>query len=60
MDDDIRICSVCGKVMTEGFCIGDGESYYCSDVCLETEIDDIEYLKLFEAGSAYWTQWESA
>ena len=40
-DNEIRICSVCGDIMMEGYyCEGDG-TYYCSDECMEK--DGISY-----------------
>ena len=44
-DSEIRICSVCGRVMGEGYyCEGDG-TYYCSEECMEKDgISHREYL----------------
>ena len=38
-----RICSVCGKEMTEGYYAEDVGRYYCSDKCLHTEVSEKEY-----------------
>lgn len=54
----IRICECCGKVMTEGYCIGGGEEYYCSDDCLHTKYTPEEYEELYDLDEAYWTEWE--
>jgi len=53
-----RICSECGDEMSSGFCIGDGEDYYCSDDCLEKNMTEQEYLELYAIDGAYWTEWE--
>jgi len=61
MDDiDVRCCDACGVVMTEGYCIGGGEEYYCTDTCLYTAMTEAEYLELYAEGDgdSYWTQWE--
>ena len=33
-DRTCRRCSVCGKLMREGYCVDMGAAYYCSDECL--------------------------
>ena len=55
-----RNCTACGKGMNEGYCIGDGMEYYCSDACLHTEITHEEYMELYDdgEGDSYWTAWE--
>jgi len=52
-------CNACGKGMNEGYCIGDGMEYYCSDACLHTEITHEEYMELYAdgEGDSYWTTW---
>lgn len=55
--EEKRYCVVCGKEMTEGYVIGDGESYYCSGECLNTVMTDEEYLELYDNDQAYWTEW---
>ena len=54
-----RNCTACGKGMNEGYCIGDGMEYYCSDACLHTEITHEEYMELYAdgEGDSYWTDW---
>ena len=56
----MRICSACGKPMTSGYCIHDGEEYYCSDECLHEYFSEEEYLALYDKGEgdSYWTEWE--
>jgi hypothetical protein len=46
--------------MSEGFVIEDGLAYYCSHECLEKNMTQEEYLKLYDDGNgdSYWTQWE--
>lgn len=55
---DIRICNNCGKPMNAGFCIGDGEMYFCSEKCLYEIYSEAEYKLLHENGEGYWTEWE--
>ena len=58
--EEPRVCSVCGKEMTEGFCIENGLEYYCSDECLHKNISEEEYERLYDNGNgdSYWTEWE--
>jgi hypothetical protein len=53
-----RRCKHCGAIVESGFCIRDGEEYYCSPDCLETVYTETEYVELYKAGEAYWTEWE--
>lgn len=56
-----RKCDHCGKVFNEGFCIGGGEAYYCSNECLEAEIPEEEQEELdigWDDSESYWTEWE--
>lgn len=53
-----RICSCCSKGMDEGFCINDGEEYYCSEECLHKKYSKKEYNSMFKNDIAYWTQWD--
>ena len=57
--EHIRVCSECGKPMTEGFCIEDGAEYYCSEDCLHKNLSDEEYENLYDdgRGNSYWTSW---
>jgi len=54
----MRICTECGKEMTEGYCIFDGLEYYCSKECLHKHWIEAEYIELYNKGDAYWTEWE--
>ena len=55
-----RVCTECGAVMTEGYCIGGGEAYFCGDSCLTKHMTMEEYLELYDdgEGDSYWTEWE--
>ena len=57
--EHIRVCSECGKPMTEGFCIEDGAEYYCSEECLHKNLTEEEYENLYDEGrgNSYWTSW---
>ncbi|MBR5316024.1 MAG: hypothetical protein IKU44_04455 [Firmicutes bacterium] len=54
---EYRICSKCGAKMYDGYCIHDGEEYYCSEECLHSEYTEEEYMEMYEADEAYWTEW---
>ena len=58
-EDSYRVCSECGSVMVEGFVIGGGDEYYCSEECLHKHYTQEEYLKMYEENDDdnYWTQW---
>ena len=57
-EEEQRICTACGKVLASGYCINDGEDYYCSDKCLLTRYSEEVYRDLYQQDSAYWTEWE--
>ena len=56
----MRVCSECGKIMFEGYCINNGEEYYCGIVCLNKHYTDAEYKAMYNNGhgDSYWTDWE--
>lgn len=57
--DTIRICSECGDVMQEGYCIEDGDSYHCDKKCLNKRYTDEEFEELYDNGdgNSYYTEW---
>ena len=52
-----RICSECGKEMVDGYCLGGGEEYYCTENCLYERYTQKQYSDMYDAGVAYWTSW---
>ena len=58
-EEHYRICSECGKVMVEGYCIDNGMDYYCSDECLHKHMSQDEFDALYNdgRGDSYWTSW---
>ncbi|MBD5640072.1 CDP-alcohol phosphatidyltransferase [Clostridium botulinum] len=56
---ETRICSNCGRVMIEGYCIDGGMKYFCNDDCLKSEMTLEEFNKLYRRGETdtYWTEW---
>lgn len=58
MIDETRYCSECGKSMKSGYCIGDGQEYYCSDDCLHKRYSQEVYNEMYESNCAYYTEWE--
>ena len=57
MDNDVRFCSKCGNMMTSGYCIGDGDEYYCSAPCLHEVYTQEEYNSMYDDDCAYYTDW---
>lgn len=57
---EVRKCSNCNKLMVEGYVIDNGESYYCSDECLERNMSREEFEQLYKdgEGDSYFTQWD--
>jgi len=55
-----RVCDECGKGMDEGYCVGGGDEYYCSEECLHKHITKEEWVELYAEGEgdSYWTTWE--
>lgn len=55
---DVRRCSICGRLMQEGYCQDGGYRYYCSDDCLHHDFTDEEWNKECDNNDqSYWTQW---
>lgn len=59
-EKETRTCSECNKEMTQGYCIENGEEYYCSDECLHNHYTQEEYEEMYDDGNgdSYWTEWE--
>lgn len=53
-----RTCSDCKEGMDSGYCIGDGEEYYCSDECLYNNYSKRQYNIMYNKNEAYWTEWD--
>ncbi len=58
-----RVCSHCGQLMREGYCVDDGGDYYCSDECLKAHCGEEEAKELLSTSGEddarmYWTAWE--
>lgn len=53
-----RYCNECGECMNKGYCIGDGEEYYCSAECLNEHYTPEEYDDMYIKDGAYYTEWE--
>lgn len=61
-DIELKVCDTCGKLISRGYCLFDGEEYYCSDECMleqYTPEEKEEILKDAETdhGTSYWTSW---
>ena len=64
-DTNIRLCSnkKCPnptKNIKEGYCIENGEEYYCCDDCLHSKYTDEEFQEMYDDGNGdtYYTEWE--
>lgn len=59
-NEDLRVCSVCGKVMNKGYVVDSGMEYYCSDECLLTKYTNDEWNEMYDNGNSdsYYTEWE--
>ena len=44
--------------MSKGYCLYDGDEYYCSDQCLSEHYTEEEYNSIYESDNGYWTEWE--
>lgn len=55
-----RICHECGKPMNSGYCVANGEEYYCSDECLHKHYTEEEWAAACNNtnSDSYWTEWE--
>lgn len=48
-----KSCSKCGRVIKKGYCVNNGEKYFCSDDCLSKTYPDKKYDELFETNNCY-------
>ena len=57
--DCFRMCNACGEPMLDGFLIGGGEAYFCSEECRRTVMSDEEYMEQYEelGSDTFWTTW---
>lgn len=56
-EEEYRECSTCHSPMQAGYCIDDGEEYFCSDDCLSSTYSKTEYEELCKQDRGYWTEW---
>jgi hypothetical protein len=59
VNENIRTCSHCGRLMIEGYCIEGGQYHYCSDECLHKHFTKEDYEELYDEGNgdSYYTDW---
>lgn len=56
--NECRRCSICGRLMQEGYCQDGGWRCYCSDDCLHHDFTDEEWNEECDNNDqSYWTQW---
>lgn len=53
-----EVCGECKKGMNQGFVIGDGDEYYCSEECLHKHYSPKEWNQMYNQDEGYWTEWE--
>ena len=55
-----RCCDECGAGMNEGYCIGGGLEYFCSDECLHKHYTAEEWDEMYDdgEGDSEYTAWE--
>lgn len=60
-ENEIKICSRCGSIMIEGYCIEGGMEYYCDDECFFTNgYTKEQWQKDYtDEGDSYWTEWDT-
>lgn len=53
-----RVCSICNKIILEGYCIEDGYQYACSDECLSKIMPIEQFNNLYNDGNgdSYYTE----
>lgn len=58
-DKPVRRCSICGRLMREGYFSDMGASYYCSDECLIQDYSNMEkwYEECQSNDQSYYTEW---
>lgn len=55
--NEYRICSECGNIMRDGYCVNAGDRYYCSDECLGKHFTPHEWLQECEENDqSYYTE----
>ncbi len=54
-----RICDECGKLLYEGYCIDNGQEYFCSAACLHKNYTEKEFAEMYANGNgdSYFTSW---
>ena len=58
--EQLRLCSVCGSLMRDGYCEDMGAAYYCCDDCLHKEFTEESWAEECEENDqSYYTEWES-
>jgi len=58
-----RTCSECGQGMWKGYCINDGEAYYCDEndsACLHKHYSPEEWKRMYDEGIGYYTEWDES
>ena len=54
----MRTCSECGKAMAQGYVVGGGDEYYCSDECLHKHYSEEEWEEMTAPAPGESDPWE--
>lgn len=57
-EEDFRVCSLCNSVVQNGYVVGDGLEYYCSDNCLNKKYTSKEWNELYNEDCGYYTEFD--
>lgn len=57
IDLDVRICSVCKKLIIEGLGLCNEEYYACDSDCCSQILTEEEYDESYEHYQSYWAEW---
>ena len=57
INNTVRTCTECGRIMIQGYCVGDGLEYYCNGECLHKHYTKDEYEEMYRDNDAYYTEW---
>ena len=44
----VRVCTKCKSIMGEGYIVGGGHAYYCSDDCLHTDYTPEQWADMYD------------
>ncbi|MDU2121910.1 MAG: hypothetical protein E7E64_05185 [Clostridium celatum] len=57
IDIEVRICSICNKLIIEGYGLCNEEYYACDSDCCSQILTDEEFDESYEHYQSYWSKW---